>query len=482
MVNKKIVILSLVLLSTFSYLGAQSLETLVDNSIEKSSQIKTLDLNKRYTLLNLQRSELPPKPTVNVDVNSQMGEDTYTVEGGYNGLVSIIIPGDHIPTSPTGVSNTTTISLGGGLLHDRTGASPKTDLKGSATVYHNFLLGDYSNNENSLNSELTRLRADQAYKNGEISFKKNVYNYVSSIILNEKSQRDIEKKIVDQEKTIKDSLALGYITKDSLSYRQNNLILKTFKDSLENIQFQKESLLKNFKEYTGIDYVQVDEVREPNLEIKDSQNNNSISVQLATINKELKNNKIAQVEKKKTQSYINVGGRVDRPYPKTILEVKNEDMSVAAEATYNANNFSVNAGTQVNIDFSNNTVKPGFSVGGTWTNNTTNESDNIQNQLNENELNSAIIALNSTIQSQQLNKLTLNSQITNWKSQYNQLMDNIKFKEDDLKIKEEMFTLGLSSQKELDDLAFEIEQLNYDKKALLIDGLSIELDIEKLQL
>ena len=51
-----------------------------------------------------------------------------------------------------------------------------------------------------------------------------------------------------------------------------------------------------------------------------------------------------------------------------------------------------------------------------------------------------------------------------------------------LELQKQMFNIGLISQRDLDELQFEIEQLNYDKMTLLIDGLNIELDIAKLKL
>ncbi len=106
----------------------------------------------------------------------------------------------------------------------------------------------------------------------------------------------------------------------------------------------------------------------------------------------------------------------------------------------------------------------------------------INNKLNENALISAQLALNSTVQNQMLTKLNTNSLIINWRAQYNQLEDNIQFNLDNLELKKQMFDLGLATKSEIDDFTFAIEQLNYDKLTLLIDGLSIELDIQDMNL
>lgn len=472
--KKRIIILSLVLLSGFSILSAKSLENLVKSSIDNSTQITNLELNKNYTMLSLEGSELKPKTKVSLSSEITKAGSSYTVGGGSSSLLSVVIPGSYTPTSANQISDTTTINIAGSLDIDTDKSSVIPD--GSLSLSHNFLIGDYTNNQKDINNQITLLKATQAYESGVITFKKNLYSYVTNILTNEKSQREFEKKIKDQEKTITDGLALNQFTKDALVYKQYNLILKTYKDTLENLKNQKQALLDNFKEYSGVDYQEVDTIREPNLEINNNFND-SISIQLAKLNVKLKQDDIDQVEREKTQKYLNVNTYVQStPYASI-----SEDNAVGLSATYGADNFTINAGT--NLDFTLNTsISPTFRVGGTWTNDTTSESDLINNKLNENELISAQLTLNSTIQNDVLTKLNLNSQITNWIAQYKQLEDNIQFNEDNLKLNKQMFDLGLVSQKEIDDLSFDLEQLTYDKLSLLVEGLSLELDIEKTNL
>lgn len=472
--KKRIIIFSLVLFSGFSILSAKSLETLVKSAIDNSTQITNLELNKNYTMLSLEGSELKPKTKVSFSSEMTKAGSSYTIGGGSSSLLSVVIPGSYTPTSSNQISDTTTISITGGLDIDSDTSSVTSD--GSLSLSHNFLIGDYTNNQKDINNQITLLKATQAYESGVITFKKNIYSYVTNILTNEKSQREFEKKIKDQEKTISDGLALNQFTKDALVYKQYNLILKTYKDTLENLQNQKQALLDNFKEYSGVDYQEVDTIREPSLEINNNFND-SISIQLAKLNVKLKQDDIDQVEREKTQQYLNVNTYVQStPYASV-----SEKNAVGLLATYGADNFTINAGT--NLDFTLNTsISPTFKVGGTWTNDTTSESDLINNKLNENELISAQLTLNSTIQNDVLTKLNLNSQITNWKAQYKQLEDNIQFNEENLKLNKQMFDLGLISQKEIDDLSFDLEQLNYDKLSLLLEGLSLELDIEKTNL
>ncbi len=472
--KKRIIIFSLVLLSSFSILSAKSLESLVKNSIDNSTQITNLELNKNYTMLSLEGSELTPKTKVSLSSEVTKAGSKYTVGGGSQSLLSIVIPGSYTPTSSNQISDTTTINISGGL--DIATDTSSVSADGSLALSHNFLIGDYTNNQKDINNQITLLKANQAYENGVIKFKKNIYSYVSNILSNEKSQREVEKKIKDQEKTIADGLALNQFTKEALIFKQYDLILKTYKDTLENLKNQKQALLDNFKEYSGVDYQEVDDIREPNLEINNNFND-SISIQLAKLNVKLKQDNIDQVEREKTQQYLNVNTYVQsKPY--VSLTEKN---AVGLSATYGADNFTVNAGT--NLDFTlNSSISPTFKVGGTWTNDTTSESDLIDNKLNENELIGAQLILNSTIQNDSLTKLNLNSEITNWKAQYKQLLDNIQFNKDNLKLNKQMFDLGLVSQKEIDDLSFDLDQLNYDKLSLLIEGLSFELEIEETNL
>ena len=489
MKRKRLILLGLIAFTSFSLLSATSLNNLVNEAVNNSDQITNLKLNKDYTMLSIEGSELDAKTKVNVSSNFSTPESgIYLLDSGSSNLVSVIIPGDYIPTSSDQVSDTTTITLDGGLKFNTsangTDGDPKFDAKTTLGLSHNFLIGDYTNNQKDLNNQITLLKANQTYENGVVDFKQNVYSYVKNILANEKSKADIEKKITDQEKIINDSLKLNQISKDSIAYKQYDLALKAYQDSLETLETQHQALLENFKEYTGIDYKDVDDIRMPNLEINSS-SDDSLSVQLAKLNVRIKQDTIDQVEREKTQSYINFATQVDKPYAtyadKTTYARANKDMALAAQATYGADNFTLNAGTNLDIDFGTS-VTPSFQVGGTWTNDTTTESDIIDNKLNENALISAQLAQNATIQNVELTKLSLKSQVTNWNAQYKQLENNIQFNKDNLELKKQMLDLGLATKSEIDDIEFDLSQLNYDKLTLLIDGLTIELDIEQMNL
>lgn len=489
MKRKRLILLGLIAFTSFSLLSATSLNNLVNEAVNNSDQITNLKLNKDYTMLSIEGSELDAKTKVNVSSNFSTPESgIYLLDSGSSNLVSVIIPGDYIPTSSDQVSDTTTITLNGGLKYNTnangTDGDPTFDAKTTLGLSHNFLIGDYTNNQKDLNNQITLLKANQTYENGVVDFKQNVYTYVKNILTNEKSKADIEKKITDQEKIINDSLKLNQISKDSIAYKQYDLVLKTYQDSLETLETQHQALLENFKEYTGIDYKDVDDIRMPNLEINSS-SDDSLSVQLAKLNVRIKQDTIDQVEREKTQSYINLTTQVDKPYATytnlTTYARANKDMALAAQATYGADNFTLNAGTNLDIDFGTS-VTPSFQVGGTWTNDTTTEIDIIDNKLNENALISAQLAQNATIQSVELTKLSLKSQVTNWNAQYKQLENNIQFNKDNLELKKQMLDLGLATKSEIDDIEFDLSQLNYDKLTLLIDGLTIELDIEQMNL
>ena len=496
MKRKRLILLGLIAFTSFSLLSATSLNNLVNEAVNNSDQITNLKLNKDYTMLSIEGSELDAKTKVNVSTQftspNTLNSDSYEITSGSSNLVTVIIPGDYIPTSSDQVSDTTTITLDGGLKFNTsangTDGDPKFDAKTTLGLSHNFLIGDYTNNQKDLNNQITLLKANQTYENGVVDFKQNVYSYVKNILANEKSKADIEKKITDQEKIINDSLKLNQISKDSIAYKQYDLALKAYQDSLETLETQHQALLENFKEYTGIDYKDVDDIRMPNLEINSS-SDDSLSVQLAKLNVRIKQDTIDQVEREKTQSYINFATQAEKPY--AVMEYDNngiptgnranKDMTLAAQATYGANNFTLNAGTNLDIDFGTS-VSPVFQVGGTWTNDTTTESDIIDNKLNENALISAQLAQNATIQSVELTKLSLKSQVTNWNAQYKQLENNIQFNKDNLELKKQMLDLGLATKSEIDDIEFDLSQLNYDKLTLLIDGLTIELDIEQMNL
>ena len=54
----------------------------------------------------------------------------------------------------------------------------------------------------------------------------------------------------------------------------------------------------------------------------------------------------------------------------------------------------------------------------------------------------------------------------------------MKYLEDVLENKKELFSMGLVPQKDVDDAQFDVEQAQYDYTVMLLEGLSLERDLK----
>ena len=122
MKRKRLILLGLIAFTSFSLLSATSLNNLVNEAVNNSDQITNLKLNKDYTMLSIEGSELDAKTKVNVSTQftspNSLNGNVYEINGGNSNLVSVIIPGDYIPTSSDQVSDTTTITFDGDITYD----------------------------------------------------------------------------------------------------------------------------------------------------------------------------------------------------------------------------------------------------------------------------------------------------------------------------------------------------------------------------
>jgi hypothetical protein len=484
-------------------LYSQSLSDLLTKAQEESNTATALTINKEQSLLTISMNNLSRNnsysinptmtaylPEYSTDSSATETESTYSIGGAGNLLVFTFPGSKHIANSKPIYDDTNLyLDLGTNIYYDSDGGSLYYSISPKLGADHTFLYGEYDTIQEDATEQINYLTVDQSYQSGLIDYKKSVLNMVKSIITNEQSQKKLEKSIEDTETTIKNNLELELYNTSTVAYKSDMITLNSLKNTLENTINQREQLESRFKDYAGFDYEGVDSIDVPNLNVNPSQED-SITVQIAKLKLQLAQNTVDEVIKDKDRSSLLISGSDTPTYYNYSIPVstKTSDRRLGNKAnvslTYTADDFSVGGDISLATTYDDGdwTNQPTITFGGTWTNDSTKEYDIIESKKNANELIAAQSSLSSALSEYSYQKINLKSDIDTWNFTYSQLKDNMEIAEENNKLTQQMFDLGLKSQSELDKSNLDYEQMKYDELTTLIDGWLVELDIESLNL
>ena len=478
---------------------SESLSSLLTAAQKNSEAISTLEVNRQQSLLTIEMNDIGRQTsyTINPSLKSSYSNTTnanaYNFVGESGNLVSITIPGVRESSDPNAMLDDTHLYLNSDfvVINDHEDNSFYYGINPSIVLDHTFLFGQYNTKESDITKQINILTVNQSYESGVLNYKKTALGYIRSIISNTKDQESVQNSIDDMETTIQNKLDLEMYTKDTVAYKSDLISLTNLKNSLINLKAQKESLLTRFKDYAGTDYVDIDDIELPELEIKTS-NEDSLSVQLAKLKLQLAQNNIDEVNNEANRSSLTVNGGIatnqnsysyDTTYT-TYTEKYNSDYTGSVGASYLADNVGLSGYASIKSTYDGSTWSyvPSLTISGKWSNDTTKRQDVIINKKNSNALIVAQSELNTTISDDTYNRIKVQSDADSWKFKYSQIKDSLEISKEQVELDKQMLELGLKSQSELDTTVFNYEQLKYDELTCLIDGWLVSLDIESLNL
>lgn len=491
---KKLIVAILVSLVISIPLFAQSLESLLEQALSTSESVKTLELNKQQSLLTVDLNNVKKdisysfSPYVTVDRDNSV--NIYSLSSLGESLLSITIPGSYEASKDNTIVDDTNIDLSADttVIND---SSNKLyyNVNPKISINHNFLFGEYDTIEKDLKEEVNLISIEKDYRAGLVNYKKNLLNLFKSFNMNEKNIELTKNSINQKSRVIENKLSLEDYTKDSIIYKSDMAIVTSLKNTLTYYNTQKESLLMQYKNYTGQEFPGIDIVEEPVL--TNLQNtNDSLTIQLAKLNLQIAQNKVDEENKAKERSYMRLSSTLSSNQNSykisngSYTNNYNSDYKGAIGVDYVADNLRLSSNLEIKTVYDSsvwdNSIKLG--IGGKWTSDTKKSSDIIESKQNSNNLISKQRDLSKALLDYSYDKMTIQSDIDSWSFKYSQIKDEIRIAQENIELSKQMFELGLKSQDDVDESIFKLSQLKYDQLDVLIDGWITELSIVDIQL
>lgn len=455
MKKRRLTIAVLIFCFVLSNVGATTIDEILEEAKKNSPSYQNVVLTYENGLLSVQALEEEDKVGVAVSatVRPLVNAGTDMISLMASPSVSVTLPNDGSTKISAGVTVDTQYKDG------------TTSVSGTAGVSHTFEFNAYdSSNADTLNYTSTKYSTELAYKRSQLNFEKSVLSAISQILSMENSLLQSEYNVEKQQAALDKLDALGTYSTTSANYVSVQNTLASYQMSLEALKEQYNNLLASYKTLTGLDWDGVEVGDAPDLElITYEDGNTSVKIDALSVQSSEENYK-------KALSQLNMSSLY------TSLDVdasSNNSYNISGTVTYSANNWNVSVSPSLSI--SSGDLTPQVTITGSWKNSTSSTSS-----VNT-ALNNAKMAANSyleTLSSYNESVASYSLQILQYENKKTQAEAELAYKKSLLDNEQALYDLGLSTSDSLQSAQLSYETAQSEWKQLVLEGLSLQCDLE----
>ncbi len=479
---KKRMLALLLATASISMLSAVTLEDAISSAQANNKTYQNQVVTYQKGLLTLEKMDLEDETAVNLGISVNPLLKTASVAGVKGLITDINEYGMAItPTASVTLSDKkTTIKGSMPYLVDYNGKVNSISPSIGASYTYDF--NEYDDDVLSdLNYAISKYTTEYTYANAGISLKKNLISIISNILSIEMNIKDSEKKVRDTEKTLEDYKTLSSFSESSLTYITVVNALDNYNRLLSSYNEQLEIAKSSYRNLTGLDWSGLDYIPEPELSVSvlDKGNTQVMLQGLAVQQKE-------ETYKKTAAGYdvdlLSFDGKAEGNVNMLSDSGKTAgSLSISGSIGYSANSWSVSASPSFSWSFSNSSsaeFTPGLTIAATWTNDTKIKSFELDKQdklydVTKAENDYSASQTNYVQQAQEYS-----TRISSWNMKKLQNDSNKSYLEAVYENKKALFEVGLATDKEVEDARFNLEKAGYEYDIMLLEGLSLQCDLE----
>lgn len=455
--RNKIFITFLILLVALCSVNASTIDEILESAKKNSPTYQNILLAYQNGLLSIAQLEEEDKVQVSVSANIDplLNAQTDNVGMYVAPTVSVTLPNDGNTTITGGASLSTQYNDG------------STKISGSLGVSHTFDFSGYKKDTaEDLSYKSTKYTTERSNKMSELNFEKTVLSTISSILGAESSIKQAEFSVEKQQTAFDKLVALKTYTEESSVYMNTLNMLNSLKSSLEASKEQYNQLLSQYKTLTGLDWDGVEDLEAPVLSLTTYENGNT-EVLIQSLNVQ-----------SSEDAYNKAVATANPSSLATSLSVEvsaSKQVSLSGNAKYSAKNWNVSVNPSFTIS-SSGEVTPSVTISGSWKNDTSSSDSSINKALND-----AKTATNNYVEalsSYQENTASYALRILQWNTKLKQAETDLQYKKTLLDNTQALYDLGLETQESLKSAELNYAASQTDYSLVIIDGLSLERDLE----
>ncbi len=476
MKKKILTLLSLSLL--LARLSAISFDEIVASAESNNATYKNQMLSYEKGLLSLEKMDLEDSSSITLSLQA----DPILKSTSISSYASEI--GAH----EYGISLTPSVNVA--LKDGKTQLSASmpylVDYNGKANIMSPTLgagyLFDFSEYDddvlNDINYAISKYTTEYTYRSAQIALKKNVINAISNILSVEMNIKDARKKIKDTETTLDEYKKLSSFSESSVAYRSvinalesYNSLLKTYEDSLSVAKASYENI-------TGIEWSELDSIPEPALAIAPLAGGNT-SVLIDSLKVQQKEEIYKKAEKDYSIDLLAVDAKASSLI--NVVDNTTGSLTLSGGLEYTGDNWSVSAkpsGTWAFESAASYTFTPSLTLAASWTNNTKIKSIELDKSDKRLDITSAENDYSAALTMYQIEAQQYSSKIMSWNLKRAQKDSNLSYLEAVLENKRALFDAGIATASEVETAEFNLESARDEYNIMLLEGLSLQCDLE----
>ena len=458
----------LFMFSLSAVLHAAAFEDIAANAEAVSYQAEKAELRYESGLIALEQSGLDDRTDYSVSFRLDPVDGDGEVINVSDLTFSVTLPDD---------DTTFSASVPFAVRYDAEGAL----ISPSLSARHVFDWGRDDETLKELQTESSRLSVNREYSSDMLSLRLSVIDSISAILSNEKSIREEEETLRDLQRILSSDLELGNITKDSLLYQESMLGVKRSEDRLGILQDEREELLKRFSSLCGLPWDGVTDIPFPSFpDIMAAET--SSELEEADIYARIAEEEYLLELSRQNPERLSVGISADSyKYLGRGLAInplnENDSVSVLGELGWESRSWdlSLSGGVILDDDYS---ASPVLSVSGTWHSDAASESDALTLRSLQNTAEMRRGEYLDMRRSFEETGRELWNRIISWRRNFAEVEAEIEYQTALLDNARLRYERGLIPEEDLHDASFELDNLMIDRSVLLLEGLSLETEID----
>ena len=473
--KKKYLFLSVVLVFVFiTSAYASSLQDLIDGAMANSPRVEEIKISRQNSDISTKLSELEDQTVLKVDgslTQNNLNDKANTVA---KMDFSAQIPKDDDLTVSAGVNVTGKL-----VWFDDSSTFSMTP---SAGLTKTIDVSSYTDTREDISKQKNNIQIVLNYEKSLIQFENQLINDVISILQLKRNIYINENNLQDSIKNLEIDLALGTVTKDSIVELERNMSISKSKISLDSMKDQLTNALEAFENSYAVEYQDVTDEEEWDLQFNDSSKENS-SVLLKRMDLETaKQNLEAKIGTTETYK-ITANANAPVSYNRGTSLGLNANVSGEAKL----DNITVSASFSTgfsNIGKSNFDWTPSLSVSGSWSNasKTKEQTTELEVQKLQNAILTAQSSLDSAIYDYNNEVKSLVSEIESHKIDLQQLEVQTSYHNQVLSYTQELFDKGLTTEKALKSAKDDCLDDEYQKLVLALKSRILANKIKIIEL
>ena len=448
-------------------LFATSFDTIIGSAEENGYQAERAKLQYESGLIALEQAELEDRTDYSISFQLEPLQENNEIISVSDLSFSVALPDD---------DTTISASLPFSTRYDASGAL----ISPSVSVEHVFDWGMDDDGLKELQNASSRLSVNREYSSDMLSLRASIINSISSLLSNEKSLKEEEENLRDLQRSLSSSLKLGDISEDSILYMEAMLSIKRSEDTIKILNDEKNELEKQFMSLTGLTWDGVEDIPQPvfpDILSIDTSSELEESDLYARIAEEEYLLELSQQNPKK----LSVGATADSDrYLGEGLNVnpslEKNNIGVLGEIGWEGRNWNLglSGGGTWDEDYS---FTPVLTISGTWHSDSSSESDELTLRSLQNTATLRRGEYLDLRRSFEEESLDFWNRILSWERSSAELDAEMDYQTALLEYTKVRYERGLIPDEDLHDAEFELELLEIDRSVLLLEGLSLETEI-----